>query len=170
MKTYYVKTGYEVLRYRKPSVTWRNIVWSPTILPKHSFILWLLFKGRLKIRDFLLRRNMMVSSVCGLCNQPYESIEDLFFMCPVSKNCWERVLLTKQVRKRAGTWFVEMAWIMRRSRGRNWLAKNLQIMLVVSVYTLWGERNRRIFRNTALSQDSLSSMIISNVSLIESLL
>lgn len=49
-------SAYAVVRGKENHVPRRNIVWSHAILPKHAFILWLMYMGGLNTRAFLLLR------------------------------------------------------------------------------------------------------------------
>ncbi|GJQ97553.1 RNA-directed DNA polymerase, eukaryota, reverse transcriptase zinc-binding domain protein [Tanacetum coccineum] len=46
-----VKEACNVLRTDMPSVMWYKHVWYTQCIPRHAFILWLAFKGRLKTQD-----------------------------------------------------------------------------------------------------------------------
>lgn len=162
-----IKSAYDVIRRKSPKVSWRNIVWDPGILPKQAFILWFLFQGRLKTRDLLRSRGMQISAECGLCNQDEESIEHLFFSCPVSKLCWESLLAVRGMRRSACSWTVEKRWILRNARSRNRRSKKIIICLAAAVYAIWAERNGRVFRNEQNSQAVLLSKIESTIQLLE---
>lgn len=82
---YTIESTYDSIRIRLPVVQWRNVVWSSVIIPKQQFTLWLPFKGRLKTREILIQRGMQINDECGLGGNQSESIEHIFFECPVSK-------------------------------------------------------------------------------------
>ena len=60
------KAAYEFFRPRKGNLTWPKVVWHTSIIPKHSFILWLGLKGRLLTRDKM--QEFSDEKICPLCN------------------------------------------------------------------------------------------------------
>ncbi|GFS39914.1 hypothetical protein Acr_00g0065540 [Actinidia rufa] len=47
------KAAYEFFRPRKLPLIWPNLVWHSSIIPRHSFIIWLGLKERLQTKDKL---------------------------------------------------------------------------------------------------------------------
>lgn len=80
-KRYTINSAYNLFRSK-----------NPVILPRNSFILWMLFRGRLKTREFLSSRGMQIAEDCGLRNQQRESINHIFFRCDVTKQSWKKCL------------------------------------------------------------------------------
>lgn len=153
---YSIKDGYEVLRTKGQVVAWHNIVWSSGILPKQAFMLWLLFRRRLKTRDFLASRGLQIQDAsCGLCNSLAESVEHVFFACPISKLCWESLLHEIGITKNGNIWSLELRWLLRNARKRSRRAKLIRICLATAVYGIWMERNSRVFRNETHTQQFL---------------
>lgn len=50
-----IRSYYDLLRFRKSKVNWDRIIWNSYNLPRHSFIMWLVVKGRLKTKQLLLK-------------------------------------------------------------------------------------------------------------------
>lgn len=88
-----IKLAWCDLRRRKKEVNWHYLVWHKKyIIPRHFFILWMVIKNRLPIRDKLLRCGIPTSSTCGLCNCLDETIDLLFFQCDYCKFIWDAIL------------------------------------------------------------------------------
>ncbi|GFZ12259.1 hypothetical protein Acr_23g0006440 [Actinidia rufa] len=110
------KSAYEFFRPRKIKLTWPKLVWQTSIIPKHSFILWLGLKDRLLTRDKL--QGYIEDQTCPLCGEMEETIDHLFFQCRVGRQ---------------------------EARGTGAQAKAKRIGLACTVYYLWEARNERIF-------------------------
>lgn len=169
-KCYSISSAYEAIRFKANPVPWRNIVWSPTLLPKQAFILCLLYRGRLKTREFLISRGMQINDTCGLCNAHLDSIEHIFFSCSISKPCWEALLQTAGVTKSASVWSHERRWVQRHASRRSRRAKLIRIRLATAVYNIWAERNGRVFRNESRSQPSLMNVMMNGIQMLESVI
>lgn len=60
---------------------------------KIKVFLWLLLADRLNTRDMLHRRHYNIGSDlnCLLCGGARETVEHLFFDCPFSVSCWNKL-------------------------------------------------------------------------------
>ncbi|KAG6530434.1 hypothetical protein ZIOFF_012668 [Zingiber officinale] len=72
---YSIASAYEYFWPKKPVVTWYNLIWGSSHVPKCSFIAWLAIKGRLATRSRLLRWGVTSSDLCSLCEPLYAGIE-----------------------------------------------------------------------------------------------
>ncbi|KAG6506034.1 hypothetical protein ZIOFF_031349 [Zingiber officinale] len=66
---YSIASAYEYFRPKKPVVTWYNLIWGSSHVPKCSFIAWLAINGRLATRSRLLRWGVTSSDLCSLCGE-----------------------------------------------------------------------------------------------------
>ncbi|GAB2211935.1 hypothetical protein Droror1_Dr00025274 [Drosera rotundifolia] len=66
------------------SVCWR-LIWSKEISPKHGFMLWLSFKGKLRVKSWMFKHGICSGDVCLLCQMAVESVKhiDFFFLLPI---------------------------------------------------------------------------------------
>ncbi|GKU97317.1 hypothetical protein SLEP1_g10479 [Rubroshorea leprosula] len=61
-----IASCYNLLRVKQPKVNWHRLVWSSGNFPRHSFILWLVVRGRLKTKVFLASRgNLCLGQMNG---------------------------------------------------------------------------------------------------------
>nr|XP_043611668.1 uncharacterized protein LOC122583314 [Erigeron canadensis] len=81
-----VSLAWEDLRSRADRVSWSNIVWFAGQIPKHAFILWLVFMKKLKTQDRMQNWDIQGRDPnelkCLLCNTQQDSHGHLFFDCP----------------------------------------------------------------------------------------
>lgn len=143
-----VSSCYEALRYKKPRVPWNNFVWCNKIFPRHSFFLWMLAHGRIKTKAWLQQRRIVVDQVCALCSRGNEDIQHLFFNCQYSKAVWTEVLQTFDQNHRPLIWESEWRWIVKKTKGRARRKLKMKEAFATTVYSLWKERNCRVFRNS----------------------
>lgn len=57
---------------------------------------------------------MVITDICGLCGNQVESVEHIFFDCTINKRCWERLLRSKGLMRRARAWSIEKLWCLER--------------------------------------------------------
>lgn len=94
---YSVSYGYQVLAEEgKANVTttqsWQpslcRIIWSLKILAKLSLFCGRFWRIVCQYEIFFLKRNILVCSICKLCQDEEEMIDHLFFKCGVAKLVW----------------------------------------------------------------------------------
>lgn len=61
-------------------------------IPKHAFIVWLAFRGRLLTRDKLHLWGCIQNDDCALSSNAREDLPHLFFGCPFSATVWKEGL------------------------------------------------------------------------------
>ncbi|XP_022030828.1 uncharacterized protein LOC110931754 [Helianthus annuus] len=149
-------------------VSWSEIVWFASCIPKHAFLLWLVIRKKLLTQDKLLRweqtrRKSMNMMCCVLCYNNLDSHEHLFFSCKYSSQVW------CQVRSHADMSSIQPDWndiFSDLNQRRNMkLVGNIVACLTVAAatYYIWRERNRRIFQDNARPPDDLAQEILNTV-------
>lgn len=68
-------------------VIWFNHVWFNQCIPRHSFILWIAIKGRLKTKDRLTKWFCIQNQVCLLCKTDDEIHNHLFLLVLILRGC-----------------------------------------------------------------------------------
>ncbi|XP_055824529.1 uncharacterized protein LOC129893059 [Solanum dulcamara] len=61
---FYIAKAYKMLRGEVVNVAWSKMISKNIAEPKHVFILWLNFHGRLRTKDILISWNMNVDPMC----------------------------------------------------------------------------------------------------------
>ena len=143
---------YASLRPRGEVVNWSRTIWESWSLPRHSFILWLAVKGKLKTKD---RLNFVVTldDICPLCRQNPESHNHLFFRCTWTADLW---VLVKRWLGIPG-YISSLQSAARRLSGRkkDVNCKMRRVSLAILVYLIWEERNRRVFEGSQSTVDRI---------------
>nr|XP_043615898.1 uncharacterized protein LOC122587797 [Erigeron canadensis] len=92
LEEFSVALAWDELRPHAPLVAWYHVVWYPQCIPKHSFLLWLVIKRKLKTQDMLRHWDIHPSSssslLCPFCNFQPDSHSYLFFDCAYSLRVW----------------------------------------------------------------------------------
>ncbi|XP_047335350.1 uncharacterized protein LOC124938868 [Impatiens glandulifera] len=83
---------WNVIRERGQIVSWASLVWSLKIIPRHRFILWLAFRGRLSTRDRILAYMDIPDANCVLCSGFAESIDHLLGGYFFARSIWNLLL------------------------------------------------------------------------------
>ncbi|XP_074266595.1 uncharacterized protein LOC141589872 [Silene latifolia] len=150
---------YDCLRPKFPIVRWAKTVWTAQALPKHSFITALAAQTKLATVDNLCKRGMYLVNWCVLCKQAGESHHHLFFKCPFSNSVWRGILGWMSLPGRSSTLRQELLWCALRTKRKHWKACWFGCCLTATVYTIWQERNARIFSGKELSVPTLLHQI-----------
>ncbi|XP_050233424.1 uncharacterized protein LOC126681910 [Mercurialis annua] len=154
-----IKAAWNFLSPEVHHVSWYALLWKPPVVPRHSFITWLAIHNGLKTRDKLFRWGSVPNPNCVLCNGAVETVKHLFFDCPFSCDVWKRVLLACRINRGPLRLCREVSWFTRNRCGRNIRHRLSRIAFCSSVYCIWQERNRIIFKDITPSQEDVFSKI-----------
>ncbi|XP_039020908.1 uncharacterized protein LOC120152868 [Hibiscus syriacus] len=153
------------LREKKAKVPWQKLLWFPLHIPKHSLITWMAFLDKLPTKDRLQRIGLINESHCVLCNSDLETREHLFLKCPTAVTIWKVVFSLSGLQFPRYSWEVFMAWASSNWKGKSLLTMVMKMALNALIYTIWEERNKRVFQNRARSAEEIIKAIKDNVSL-----
>jgi hypothetical protein len=64
-----------------------NRIWKGKVLPKIKIFMWLMSNDAILTKDNMIRRRWVGNPRCYFCEQD-ESINHLFFTCPVARVVW----------------------------------------------------------------------------------
>jgi hypothetical protein len=147
----FTANAYDFFRFKVAPVQWANVVWEQWSLPRHSFSLWLAMLGKLRTRDRL--QFLSPDPICPLCLNADESHGHLFFTCDWTSALWRKAKLWLKIHN-------TMLSLSRATRVLHNNKKGLQprmrrVSLIVLVYLIWEERNKRIFNNTGKSVEAI---------------
>ena len=89
---YDVKSGYFASQSQQDQgqtdyAGWKNL-WKLKLPPKFSLFIWKCLQRILAVKVSLVRRNIQVDSTCPRCQGAEETIEHLFFECPIARRIW----------------------------------------------------------------------------------
>ncbi|GAV67950.1 zf-RVT domain-containing protein, partial [Cephalotus follicularis] len=130
-----------------PIVPWSNVVWFPRRIPKHSFCLWLTFRGAHRTLEKLHRWGVVQPVLCYFgCGQE-KSINHLFVACPFTARIWNHFLSICDYRRSSGGWNAEAAWCIQNLQGNSFKSWITKLSLAAVMYHCWIERNNRLFNN-----------------------
>lgn len=145
---------------KSQKVNWDKIVWSPGVLPKFRFCLWLEWRNALKTRMMLHRRGVEIDLKCEFCHQQNEYRAHLFFVCEFTKEIWKKVPRNAGIHREPLTWEDESRWIRRATRGKSNRSRKIKLALSSVAYHIWQERNWRFFRQKERDSDALTCAIL----------
>ncbi|GJV24580.1 putative reverse transcriptase domain-containing protein [Tanacetum coccineum] len=103
-KNFSTNTVWKDVRGNDAKVCWKNVVWHPNCIPKHTFILWLAAKGRLCTQDKLMKWYPNKSYECSLCKKMPDSHDHLFFGCEYAQKFWKMICEIANLKIKADKW------------------------------------------------------------------
>ena len=90
VKNFCVNEVWKAMKTNYPKVIWYEHVWFNQCVPRHSFILWMAVKGKLKTQDRISRWLNIQDMKCPFCRSCKDSHSHLFFSCIFARRLWER--------------------------------------------------------------------------------
>ncbi|GFS36470.1 chlorophyll A/B-binding protein 2 [Actinidia rufa] len=148
-----VKACYEFFRNKGGKPCWTKVVGHRSIMPKHSFILWLSLKERLLTRDKL--SDHIEDTACVLCGFPVESLSHLFFQYQIAKQVWTEIKAWLGFNRELSTIKVEVKWTFKEARGTEVQAIAKRIDLACTIYCIWKHRNAKNFEGKTSHPSSI---------------
>ncbi|KAJ4810847.1 RNA-directed DNA polymerase (reverse transcriptase)-related family protein [Rhynchospora pubera] len=108
--------------------------------------LWLLLQDRLLTQNNLLIRNWPANDGCPCCfDHPLETATHLFLLCPFANSIWNRVRHLYNITTLLFTEDVIAFWL----RNRPTVGVKWDTIWAATTWTIWKERNNRIFKSVA---------------------
>ncbi|XP_019259636.1 PREDICTED: uncharacterized protein LOC109237735 [Nicotiana attenuata] len=135
--------------------------WMNQARPKAIFIIWLQIQEKLLTGDRLKNWGIQVEDTCCFCNQAPETRDYIFAECAYGRSLWSRLMQWLQVQQSFTTsWSEWQNWIVKKTNGRSQLARILKLVFAEYTYTVWIERNTRIFEKKATTWDVLARRML----------
>ncbi|XP_074315534.1 uncharacterized protein LOC141651733 [Silene latifolia] len=136
------------LRKKGPILSMHKTLGDTFNYAKHVIIGLLAVQNNLPMVDNVCRRGMMIVNRCVFCENYSETIPHLFSECEYSATVWQTVSQWLQIPFQ--TQLVQVLhWFKRHTRGKSWIKRQRRCLLLCTIYFLWNERNRRIFKDLA---------------------
>ncbi|KAE8681581.1 hypothetical protein F3Y22_tig00111311pilonHSYRG00001 [Hibiscus syriacus] len=106
-------------------------------------------KAKAPWQKLLQRMGLISESICVLCKSEQET-RDVYFKMPNAVTIWTTVFSLSGLRFTA-SWEVLIASASSNWKGKSLLTIIMKIALNALIYTLWEERNKRVFQNRTRS-------------------
>ena len=158
-KEFFVKEVWKVMKVSLPKVIWYDHVWFSQCVPRHSFILWMAVKGRLKTQDRISRWLNVQDMSCPFCKQCKDSHSHLFFTCVFARRLWERLKQMARVDDISNIWPQIVSFMANMPANNSIWSVIQRLVWGASVYFLWQERNIRLFGGYGRTEDELFKVI-----------
>lgn len=147
--TYSAKSAYAMQFEGTNSSACAAEIWKPWAPSKCKFFLWLLLQNRIWTADRLLQRGWPNDYFCPLCERNLETVTHMIIECPFSRGLWASVSTwsacstlcpAQWTSDDIQTWFVDL------TNTTTLNAARIRTLISLVIWTIWRERNSRIFR------------------------
>ncbi|KAE8680707.1 hypothetical protein F3Y22_tig00111372pilonHSYRG00187 [Hibiscus syriacus] len=82
---------------------------------------------------------------CLLCSTEPETRDHIFFECGLAKTLWGAIISLCGIHRTVSCWNGELAWATHCFKGKSLIVRMLKLALAGYVYSIWKERNNRLF-------------------------
>lgn len=134
------KKAYCFLKPSGAACYWGKLIWSSSIPPSKSFLLWRLLHNTVPTDDQLWARGCSMVSICSLCGISYETADHVFFSYAYTSriwswlsSCWEITIDNSSVHS--------VLSILKRS----WCPQVKEVILSAICYSVWGINTIGVF-------------------------
>ncbi|GJS50259.1 RNA-directed DNA polymerase, eukaryota, reverse transcriptase zinc-binding domain protein [Tanacetum coccineum] len=160
-----VKEAWKVLRDDVPKVMWYKHFWFSQCIPRHSFILWMALKGRLKTHDRISRWFNGDNMVCPFCKSCKDSHSHLFFRCGFAQGVWNKLKNMYRLDDLSFVWAEIVSGIAIRKANNTLWSIIQRLVFGAAIYFIWQECNFRLFWCVERSADKVFDIIVDTVRL-----
>ena len=147
---YYSNSAYKAQFFGATRTVLNKLIWKAWAPPKIKFFSWLAFHNRLWTKARLQRRGRPNCGICPLCKQTQETVAHLLFQCRFAKRVWRLIkewlglpllnISEWAVHNSINSWWTNMS-------GNNVPhRKAMASITMLTSWTIWNERNTRVFR------------------------
>ncbi|XP_059309946.1 uncharacterized protein LOC132061093 [Lycium ferocissimum] len=163
VQTFSILRMYLKLMGTHPRVGWRNLICSNPCPPKWLFIGYLVANGRVYSKDRLINWGMDVDPLCQLCKGVAETMNHLFFTCPVAAAVWSKLLQWQGITRQCCEWPEECEWMEMHRNSNNSSSVIYRMTLAGGIYHIWKERNQVLFQGKRRSADTIVRVMVQDV-------
>jgi len=131
-----------------------------------KFFLWLAIHDRCWTNERRKRHNLQDVDSCTFCDQHSETINHLLTGCVFAREVWHMVLTKCNLLRLAPSLQnseFTLWWLRSRKRMRKASRKSFDSLVILVAWTLWKERNQRVFQRANLSGPELCSLIMDEI-------
>ncbi|XP_074318501.1 uncharacterized protein LOC141655315 [Silene latifolia] len=144
---------YEQLRDHDNKISSVKTVWNRVALPKHSVLVVFAMQHKLATIVKLNHKGLHMVNRCILCKAANESHQHLFFNCQFVASIWHRLLQWMMLRGQTDSLKRELHWLAGRRTRRHLKVQWISSCFTALTYSIWEERNSRIFRDVEHTED-----------------
>ncbi|KAJ3676152.1 hypothetical protein LUZ60_003564 [Juncus effusus] len=148
------KSAYAFIRNPGLTFRWSTRLWKIKCPPRVKLFAWLLLHNKALTAENLAKRRWPHNERCVMCNLYFEDRNHLFIGCSFARWYWRAALGHFRITANLEIPFDNL-WLHHRTLLSKEEAKNWDILWVAGLWTIWLERNRRIFSSTSRSPDAL---------------
>jgi hypothetical protein len=152
---YSYSATWELLREKYPTVVWWKIVWFSMSIPRHSFILWLVFQNALVTKQRMCSWGFTEPSNCLFCHGCIESRDHLFFLCGFSQRIWFALMNACGYYDPPLDWDSVVVWSAARLKGKSLKSCLAKLCLGACIYHLWKQRNALLYGITPKTEEAI---------------
>lgn len=118
--------------------------------------IWLAIHKALSTSDYLSRKRIIPNNTCQWCLLAGEDIEHLFWLCPLTKSCWD--IITNWFNIDALPRFNTLLDAIKFFNAIS-ASQGGGTCLIAMLWTLWLTGNEYIFRNSRIPKSTIEKLI-----------
>lgn len=146
-----------------PPFPWCKRVWNLSTSERLNFSLWKLLRNAVHTSSNLQFKGIPVNDMCRFCQAATEDTMHLFFACSELHNIWRRLKMAAgyDIPKRCSSH--EWTSLYKQTKWKTPYSYELLLILKVFAYSVWKERNNRVFNSKRNSNKQMVNEILAAV-------
>lgn len=147
------------IRVVNNEVAWAKTVWFSQCIPRHSFILWLAIRCKLKTQDKIGAWNNERDLRCPFCKIQPDNHEHLFFQCDFPREIWCYFKDKIRLLYVPDDWGSIVNYMQNLPMSKSIWSILQRLVVGACVYYVWQERNLRQFQSKYRSVEDMCKVI-----------
>ncbi|KAG7587392.1 Reverse transcriptase domain [Arabidopsis thaliana x Arabidopsis arenosa] len=150
------------IRITKPVMQGHKEIWFSNATPRYAFVTWLVVKNKVATGERMVRWKQNADTSCIFCQEPMETREHLFFLCPYSRKIWEELASGLLSDKYSARW-QEVMEVLASKELDNTKRFIIGYVFQNVIHSIWRERNDRRHGEQPSTTEKIVKIIDKNI-------
>ncbi|CAN0921772.1 hypothetical protein LINGRAHAP2_LOCUS32762, partial [Linum grandiflorum] len=137
-----------------------EVVWYHCVPSKIQCFIWMVFHKKIATIENLQRRGFHLAGRCVLCYNHGETIDHIFLHCAFTRDIWRRFSSVLSIH---GPVTANVDGFITAWKGMNFISRFnvvMRVMMHATLWSVWLERNNRIFRDESRTTNQIFHKIM----------
>ncbi|XP_039018618.1 uncharacterized protein LOC120149977 [Hibiscus syriacus] len=109
------------------------------------------FLDRLPTKERLHKMGIVNDMNCIFCDAAVETRDHIFFECTIASSLWSALFSLNGLQFKHHSWDAFFDWAAACWKGKSLLTTIMKVASNALIYTIWKERNKRLFQSQSSS-------------------
>ncbi|KAL6512997.1 hypothetical protein OROHE_019787 [Orobanche hederae] len=155
---------YDILRGHKEKMGWKELVLQNLASPRAKMVLWLVLWERVATKERLAHIHIPVpDTLCPFYKNEVETLPHVIYECQEVRPLWTSLYRWLGRNTPNPNWAQFLPQLCDDVKGKKPSSKALKGLVTELVYSIWQDRNRRVFEDTHLEAQIILKQVVQKI-------